>query len=247
MGMDDKSENHNMGAGSFSFKKFKVNQSRSAFKVGTDGVILGAYADVGGVNRILDIGTGTGLIALMLAQRSDAEIIGIEPDTNSWLEACENVGKSAWQSRVKIKNCSLQNYYPETADFDLIVTNPPYFVNSLKNPDPSKSSARHNISLNHNEILEGARRLLNENGRLQIIQPFAEGSVFIAEAADYGFYCTDILKIKSLPSSGVKRMILTFSRERKTVTEKFLTIEKGKRHEYTEDYKKLTGNFYLDF
>jgi tRNA1Val (adenine37-N6)-methyltransferase len=236
-----------MGAGTFRFKKFTVNQSRSAFKVGTDGVILGAYANVAGANKILDIGTGTGLIALMLAQRSEAEIIGLEPDTNSYLEACENAGKSDWRSRVRIENCHLQNYCPEIADFDLIVTNPPYFANSLKNPDKDKSSARHNITLGHNDILEAAVRLLNGNGRLQLILPYSEGTIFIAEASGFGFYCNDILKIRPLPSSDVKRMILCFSRERKTVKERFLTIEKGKRHEYTEDYKELTRNFYLNF
>jgi tRNA1Val (adenine37-N6)-methyltransferase len=236
-----------MGGSYFRFKKFTLNQSRSSFKAGTDGVLLGAYADVTGVKKVLDIGTGTGLIALMLAQRSDAEITGLETDINSFLEACENVRNSDWHSRVKIENRRLQDYYPETADFDLIVTNPPYFVNALKNPDPLKSSARHNISLDHSDILEGAGRLLKKTGRLQIILPYTEGSVFIAEATEYGFYCNDILKIKPLPSSKAKRMILEFSRERKVVTEKFLTIEKGNRHNYTEEYIKLTGDFYLNF
>lgn len=236
-----------MGESCFRFKKFTLNQARSVFKVGTDGVLLGAYTDITGVKKLLDIGTGTGLIALMLAQRSDAEITGLEPDINSFLEACENVRNSGRDSRVKIENCRLQDYYPETADFDLIATNPPYFVNALKNPDPLKSSARHSISLDHNDILEGAGRLLYKTGRLQIILPYTEGTFFIAKATEYGFYCNDILKIRPLPSSEVKRIILCFSRERKVVTEKFLTIEKGNRHEYTEDYKKLTGDFYLNF
>jgi tRNA1Val (adenine37-N6)-methyltransferase len=231
----------------FRFKKFTIDQSRSAFKVGTDGVLLGAYADINGADKILDIGTGTGLIAIMLAQRCSAEITGLEPDSDSFIEACQNVLHSGWGNRIKIENCKLQDYHPSIPDFDLIVTNPPYFVNSLKNQDPVKSATRHNILISHIEILEGAGRMLKEFGRLQIILPFEEGILFISEAAEYGFFCYDILKIKSLPSSKIKRMILGFSRERKVAAEKFLTIEKGKRHVYTKQYMDLTRDFYINF
>ncbi|MFZ0282158.1 MAG: methyltransferase [Bacteroidales bacterium] len=231
----------------FRFKQFIVYQERSAFNVGTDGVLLGAYAYISGSARILEIGTGTGLIALMLAQRSETEIVAIEPEVNSYAEACHNTGLSKWKDRIRVINCTLQDYLPVDTLFDLIVANPPYFIDSLKNPDPHKSMARHNTMLSHADILVAATRLLREDGKLQIILPYAEGNIFIADAHEYGFYCNDILKIKPLPSGAIRRMILCFSRQRTIVTEKFLTIEKGKRHEFTDDYIKLTGDFYLNF
>lgn len=230
----------------FNFKQFSINQDRSSFRVGTDGVLLGAYTDIRGAKRILDIGTGTGLIALMLAQRSNAEIVAIEPDHNSCLQASENVDQSKWKSRIKVVNSTLQEF-TDNRKFDLIVTNPPWFADSLKNPDPGKSFARHNDSLPSGDLLTGVSRLLAEGGRFKLIMPYAEGNIFIAEAAGYGFYCHDILKIKPLPTSEIRRLIITFGRERVRATEKFLTIEHGKRHEFTEEYKNLTREFYLKF
>lgn len=231
----------------FSFKQFAINQEKSAFKVGTDGVLLGAVSDVAGVKRILEIGTGTGLIALMLAQRSDAEIVAIEPDYESYCQACENVNRSKWNSRISVINFDLQNWLPEGEKFDLIVTNPPYFTDSLKNPDLRKANARHNDSLTSEELLTGATRLLEEKGKFQLILPYVEGNIFIAEAINYGFYCNSILKIRPLPTAEIRRLILTFSRKKSIPAEKFLTIEKGERHEFTEEYINLTKEFYLKF
>lgn len=231
----------------FSFKQFTIYQDKSAFKVGTDGVLLGAFADIAGVKRILEIGTGTGLIAIMLDQRCEAEIIAIEPDYESYIQACDNVRLCKWSSRIKVEHTNLQNYYPGKEKFDLIVTNPPYFTDSLKNPDPRKSAARHNDSLTSEELLVGVSRLLDDDGHLQLIMPYVEGTVFIAEAQKYGLYCNNILKIKPLPMAEIRRLILSFSRERLKVIEKFLTIEHGKRHEFTEEYINLTKDFYLKF
>jgi tRNA1Val (adenine37-N6)-methyltransferase len=231
----------------FSFKQFTIYQDRSAFKVGTDGVLLGAVADVGSVRSILEIGTGTGLITLMLAQRSEAEIVALEPDYESYKQACENINLSKWNRRITVVNSDLQNYIPEAEKFNLIVTNPPYFSDSLKNPDPRKSSTRHNDSLTSGELLMGANRLIQENGKLQLILPYVEGNIFIAEAVNYGFYCNSILKIRPLPTAEIRRLILTFSRQKTLPAEKFLTIEKGKRHEFTEEYINLTKEFYLKF
>jgi tRNA1Val (adenine37-N6)-methyltransferase len=231
----------------FRFKQFTINQDKCAFKVGTDGVLLGAYAGVTGRMKILDIGTGTGLVALMLAQRCDAEITAIEPDYDSFIQASENIRLSKWASRIRVENCTMQNYFPDKIKFDLIVTNPPYFVDSLKNPDPNKSNARHNDSLTHSDILTGAGRLLEEDGVLQLILPYDEGNIFIAEAQEYGFFCNSILKIRPIPSSEIRRLILGFSRKREKTSEHFLTIEKGRRHEFTEEYISLTKEFYLKY
>jgi len=197
--------------------------------------------------RILDIGTGTGLISLMLAQRSEASIVSIEPDYESFLQAEENVSQCKWRNRIKVINSDLQKYASDEEKFDLIVTNPPYFNNSLKNPDARKSSARHNDSLSSADLLTGVARLLNDDGIFQLIMPYVEGMIFIAEAQEYGLYCNNILKIKPLLTAEVRRLIMIFSRERLKLTEKFLTIERGERHEFTDDYKALTKDFYLKF
>lgn len=231
----------------FNFKQFTIYQDKSAFKIGTDGVLLGAYADVSNASFILDVGTGTGLIALMLAQRCGAEIHAIEPDRESWLQACRNISDSKWSGRIKAENTDVQSYKQGDFKFDLIVTNPPYFSDSLKNPDTRKASTRHKDTLPNSELLEAVSALLNNAGKFQIILPYAEGNIFIAEAQEYGLYCNAIFKIKPLPTSEIRRMILTFSKERLKVIEKFLTIERGVRHEFTEDYKNLTKDFYLKF
>jgi tRNA1Val (adenine37-N6)-methyltransferase len=230
----------------FSFKQFTINQDKAAFKVGTDGVLLGACTDTSGV-RILDIGTGSGLIAIMLAQKSSAQIVALEPDDDSYSQACENVSNCKWNDRIDVEHTDFQTYNPGKQKFDLIVSNPPYFSNSLKNPDPVKASARHNDSLTSDEILKGVSRLLEETGRLQLILPYTEGTVFIAEAQEYGFYCNSMLKIRPVPNQEVRRLVLTFSRTKTVLSEKFLTIEHGKRHEFTEEYVNLTKDYYLKF
>lgn len=230
----------------FTFKKFTIHQEKSAFKVGTDGVLLGASADITGVRRILDIGTGTGLIAIMLAQRCNAEIAAIEPDDESYIQCCENVELCRWKDRIEVIHSSLQDYKTEHR-FDLIVTNPPFFSDSLKNPDPRKSATRHNEALSDDELLKGMSGLMTDGGRLQVIMPYVEGNILIAEAHKYGLFCNAILKVRPLPASEIRRMIMTFSRVRLKTTERFLTIEHGRRHEFTEEYINLTKDFYLKF
>ena len=230
----------------FTFKQFTVNQGKSAFKVGTDGVLLGACADVSGAGKILDIGTGTGLIALMIAQRCNAQITAIEPDHESFTECCENINRSPWKDRVTAIESTLQDFRSDVK-YDLIVTNPPYFSGSLVSTDPRKSSARHDITLSSSDILRSLNELLSEDGHLQLILPYAEGNIFIAEAAEHGYYCQDILKIRPLPTSEIRRLILRFGRKRIRPAEKFLTIEYGRRQEFSEEYKRLTGDFYLKF
>ncbi len=235
-----------MASNYFSFKQFTIHQDKAAFKVGTDGVLLGAATDVTAVRRILDIGSGTGIVAIMLAQRCEADIVALEPDYDSFIQCCENVNLCRWSDRIKVEHLSLQQY-EDKEKFDLIVTNPPYFSGSMKNPDPRKSASRHNDSLSGNDLLSNVSRLLEDNGRLQLILPGVEGYIFIAEAAGWGFYCNSLLKIRPLPSSEVRRLILTFSRQRGKITEKFLTIENGSRHEFSEEYISLTKDFYLNF
>lgn len=231
----------------FSFKKFTIWQDKSAFKVGTDGVLLGAAAKINGVSNILDIGSGTGLISIMLAQRCNAVITAIEPDHDSFIQSCENVARCEWPDRIRVEHTDLQSYVSYHQKFDLIITNPPYFSDSLKSPDPRKSAARHNDSLTTDDIVKSVLKLMNDDGSLQLIMPYVEGNVFIAEANKHGLYCNEILKIKPMPSGEIRRLILTFNRFQIKPVERFLTIERGKRHEFTEEYINLTKDFYLKF
>jgi tRNA1Val (adenine37-N6)-methyltransferase len=231
----------------FSFKQFTIHQEKCAFRVGTDGVLLGAAAGVDNTRTILDVGSGTGLLALMLAQRSDAMITAIEPDELSFQQCCENVRDSGWRERITVLNLRLQDIDPQEYSFDLVVSNPPYFNDSLRNEDERKSAARHSFSLPHNELISCSARLLNEGGRLEVIMPYDEGNILIAEAAESGLYCNRILKIRPNPASEIRRLILSFSRRRTRVSEKFLTIERGARFDFTREYIELTRDFYLKF
>jgi tRNA1Val (adenine37-N6)-methyltransferase len=230
----------------FSFRLFTIKQERSAFKVGTDSVLLGACADLSGTERILDVGTGTGLLAIMAAQRTGAIISAIEPDKDSFGQAVENALSCRWADRINVVHSDLLSFaYENEQKFDSILTNPPYFRDSLRNPDEKKSSARHAFSLSSDDILKGSSLLLKPSGSLQLILPYEEGTLFIAEASGYGFFCNRIIKVKPNPTGKVIRLIMKFERTKKPVHEKFLTIETGVRHQYTEEYKEVTKDFYL--
>jgi tRNA1Val (adenine37-N6)-methyltransferase len=230
----------------FNFKQFTIHQDKSSFKVGTDGVLLGACADISNVGSILEIGTGTGLVSIMLAQRCTAMITTIEPDYESYLQASANVKKCNWNERIKVENTDFQSFTQSAEKFDLIITNPPYFSDSLKSPNLRKTAARHNDSLSSEEIIDGTIRLLKDSGSLQLIMPYIEGNIFIAEAARHGLFCNSILKIRPLPTSEIRRLILIFSKTHKNPEERFLTIEHG-RHHFTDEYINLTKDFYMKF
>lgn len=231
----------------FNFKQFTIRQDRCAFKVGTDGVLLGAAASLDNVVNVLDVGAGTGLISLMIAQRSGARVTAIEPDSESFSQLVENVNASAWKERIETLNVTLQDFSLSGRTFDLVISNPPFFADSIRNPDPRKSSARHNDSLPQTELLSGAVRLLAGKGLFQVIMPYAEGTVLIAEAASYGLFCVDMVKIRPMPSSPIRRLVITFSRKKGSLKERFLTIEHGQRHNFTSEYIELTKDFYLKF
>lgn len=239
----------NMSNDYFKFRQFTIRQERAAFKVGTDGVLLGACTDTENVSEALDIGTGTGLIAIMIAQRSPGvRITAIEPHRESVVQAIENVKKCPWSDRITVHETDLNAFCSDLpGKFDLLVTNPPYFRNSLLNPDKAKSAARHASSLTPDEIINASLKLLNDEGSLQLILPFEEGSMFIAGAALAGLFCSRIIKVKPHPDGKIIRMIMKFERTRRPVHESFLTIETGIRHSYTDEYKNLIKDFYLKF
>ncbi|MFC2104930.1 tRNA1(Val) (adenine(37)-N6)-methyltransferase [Bacteroidota bacterium] len=232
----------------FKFKQFTIYQDKCAMKVGTDGVLLGAWTSYEKTNEILDIGTGTGLIALMLAQRSNANIDALEIDHSACEQAKENVINSPWQGRIKIINNSIQDYTKSsTKKYDLIVSNPPYFQNSLFAPDEKRTDARHNSNLEFEDIIIGAINLLKDKGRLTLILPYLEGNMFILKAVDYGLYCVRQTKVLPKPNREPKRLLLEFMKIKKPLVEQEIIIELNKRHEYSEAYKNLTKDFYLAF
>lgn len=230
----------------FQFKQFKINQSNCAMKVGTDGVLLGAWTDVENVKSILDIGTGTGLIALMLAQRSNALINAIEIDKDAYIQAKDNIENSNWNDRIKIQNVSLQDFVTDEK-FDLIVCNPPYFQNSLKNPDEKKTIARHTVTLTFDELIDYSVKILSPLGRLVVIIPFSEIDSFMKKAENQKLSLNKILNVKPNATKEIKRVICEFEFIKKPFSESYLTIEKGSRHEYSDEYISLTKDFYLKF
>lgn len=237
----------------FTFKQFHIDHSRCAMKVGTDGTLLGAwfsapYEDC----RILDIGTGTGLIAIMAAQRFErATICGIDIDPDCIAQARENVELTKWSERISIEHSSLQEYNPPYG-FDHIVSNPPYFVDSLTSPDTRRTTARHNASLPFKELYEAVFKLLTPNGGFSLILPPAEMSQFLSEARGR-LFPTRRCEVWSTPESGAKRIMLEVRKTPPTeppATE-ILIIEEpaadGKGRTFTEQYRTLTRDFYLKF
>lgn len=229
----------------FSFKQFTIHHDRCAMKVGTDGVLLGAWADVSAARRILDIGTGTGLIALMIAQRNpDARIIGIDIDEGAVEQARENIANSPWKDRVE---AALQNVctYRPSMPFDVIVSNPPYFVNSLKCPDNQRNTARHTDSLDFESLISSASRLLSSEGTFSVIIPTDGMEAFLVSASPRGLHLSRRTWVHTKPEAFPKRVLLAFSRSaEKDCVESHLVIELS-RHVYSEEYTALTRDFYL--
>jgi tRNA1Val (adenine37-N6)-methyltransferase len=217
-------------------------------KVGTDGVLLGAWAKVSGCEKALDVGAGSGIISIMLAQRCDAYITAIEIDEEASLQAHENFDACPWHHRLKSIHSSFQDFTNQMNDqFDLIISNPPYFRNSLKAQEKSRNIARHNETLTYEILIEGSLKLLKPEGRLAVIMPYAEGSIFIVEATKQGLFCTRKTNIKSVPNTPVMRLLMEFSRIPSPSNEDFLVIGTGIHEQYSEKYKALTRDFYINF
>lgn len=232
----------------FRFKQFTVHQEHASFRITTDSVLLGAWAELKGVKRILDIGTGTGILALMAAQRSDAYIVAIEPDRNSFMQAGLNISGSPWHDRISLINTSAQEYIcSDGLLFDTIITNPPYFNDSLLNHDPGKASTRHSITLSHRELLETSLRLLSPAGTIQTVLPVNEAAIFMDMASAAGLSCSRRLTVKPTPLLPPARILMTLGFAMSACEEATIVIEKGGRHDYSDEYRSLTKDFYLKF
>lgn len=230
----------------FQFKKFVVRQDCCAMKVGTDGVLLGAWANVEGSVSVLDIGAGTGLLSLMVTQRSDAVVTAVEIDVAAAEQASENVSESIFKDRIHVLNISLQEYVKGCGrQFDFIISNPPYFKDSLKSPKGGRTMARHTDSLSFEELLEGVGRLLSDEGTFAMILPFQEKERFIELASRVGLFPKRLLDVCPTPDVQPKRFLAEFSKKKQDVEQHILVIESEGRHQYSEEYKRLTADFYL--
>jgi tRNA1Val (adenine37-N6)-methyltransferase len=232
----------------FRFKQFTVWHDKCAMKVNTDGVLLGAWANVNDCLNILDVGAGTGIISLMLAQRAPwATIDGVEIEEKAFRQAEANIGLSDWSQRIALYHSDFKDFYGNTPrTYDLIVSNPPYFSNSLHNPKAEKRIARHSESLPFEVLLQGADKLLGPNGVFSIILP-AENSEFENQAFVWGLRCKRRMLVRSLPHKEVFRQMLEFSREpEQPVSTEELNIYK-EPGVFSDQYKELTKDFYLNF
>ncbi len=231
---------------SFQFKQFTVQQDICAMKVGTDGVLLGAWVTAK-EGTILDLGSGTGLIALMLAQRSKtATIDAIDMEESAYLQTIQNINESLWKNRMNVFHTSVQKFIPDKK-YDLMVCNPPYFINSTKAPEQQRTTARHNDTLSHVELINAVKRLLDKEGLFALILPTLEAELFIEEALQNEIYLTRKCTIKPNPNKASKRVLMEFSFLKNSVKHEGLTIETEKRHQYTKEYINLTRDFYLNF
>ncbi|MBC9795451.1 tRNA1(Val) (adenine(37)-N6)-methyltransferase [Sinomicrobium weinanense] len=234
----------------FHFKKFTVNQDRCAMKVGTDGVLLGAWADVSGNPfSVLDIGAGTGLIALMLAQRSDAGVVdAVEIEDAAYEQCVGNFEDSPWNDRLFCYHASIVEFAGEIDDtYDLIVSNPPFYTENISTGDKQRDMARSAASLPFRELLECVSSLLSEEGSFNVIIPYREEEGFGKLAEQYRLFPYRITRVRGAEEGDgaeIKRSLLAFSFKQKETFVDELTIEKG-RHQYTEKYVNLTRDFYL--
>ncbi len=231
----------------FQFKQFRIEQQHAAMKVNTDGVLLGAWTNIDGVSSVLDVGTGTGLIALMIAQRSQNSFItGIDIDQHAAIEAAENAGKSPWPHRISIQHISFQNFAEtNTGKFSLIISNPPFFSNSVKNANTRLSAARHNHLLPFADIISGTRRMLDEKGHLSIILPVDEADLFIESASNNGLFLRRIANVKPFPDKEPNRSLMEFSFLKSETVRTVFSVYNETKLNYSQEFISLARDFYL--
>ncbi len=233
----------------FDFKKFSIKQDKCAMKVGTDAVLLGAWIIPNGSKNILDIGTGTGVISLMLAQKSSANILAVEIDKQSTEQAKLNVSQSNYFSQIQIENVSIQDLAKKSEKkFDLIVTNPPYFIDSYKSIESNRTIARHSDSLPFEELIDSVIKLLDVKGKFCLILPKNEAGIFRKMAEIKGLYLSKLLRIRTKPDKeSEKRHLMQFEFKETEFSESTLVLEENESRNYTQAYKEFTKDYYLNF
>lgn len=232
----------------FRFKKFSLTDANCAMKIGTDGVLLGSIAAKYEASEILDIGTGCGLIALMIAQKNNGKIVAIDQDTDSVSTADFNVSLSPWNERIKVLKSRFQDFWPQLSQkFDLIVCNPPFFHNSLKNPSNKKATARHSDLLPPVDLMQGVSYLLAESGVFLVIVPYLQENLWLEIASDYNLGCERRIEVSPRLGMPPHRMIMQFVMGNATPITERLAIEAAGRHQYSQEYRELTADYYLNF
>jgi tRNA1Val (adenine37-N6)-methyltransferase len=232
----------------FRFKQFAVYHDLCAMKVGIDGVLLGAWTPVlKSDQNILDIGTGSGLIALMLAQRTEeAHIDAIDTDAGAVKQAQINVNASKWNDRIEVYHQSLEEYAARnTRRYDLIVSNPPFFVSSLKAPNQARSMARHAGPLTHQQWLAYATQMIKKTGRICFILPVVEGLKCMEYAHELELFCYQSVYVHPKPGAAAKRLLLEFGFSKREMQVSALTVETENRHQYSNEFTTLVKDFYL--
>jgi len=234
-----------MSENTFRFRQFTVHQDKCAMKVGTDAVLLGSWLQPESASRILDIGTGTGLIALMLAQRSIADIDAIDIDGGAYSQAKENFRISPWFNRLYIHQESLQNFASNCEKrYELIVSNPPYFHHASKPPEESRSTARHNETLPYIELIDGVKKLLTDDGVFGVILPFKEGMEFMDLAQSHGLFCHRLARVKTVADKPEKRLLMEFNQHFGLLNEEEIVIQDDD-HSFSNQYVELTRDYYI--
>ena len=232
----------------FKFKQFAVNQDRCAMKIGTDAVLLGAWCPIdNNPKSILDVGAGTGILALMLAQRTNADQIdALEIDEEAYEQCVENFENSPWADKLFCYHAALDEFVDDPEDeYDLIISNPPFYSEDFKTTDEQRDLARFQDAMPFEDLIEAADLLLSENGTFAVVIPYKEEERFIDLCAEYELYAVKATRVKGSQKTPIVRSLLAFKRyELSVLTADELVIEIN-RHEYTEDYINLTQDFYL--
>ncbi len=234
----------------FRFQQFSIGHDRCGMKIGTDAVLLGAWADVANCQRLLDIGTGCGVIALMMAQRTkevQAQVDAIDVEVNAAGQAKENASCSPWANRISVKHCSVDELASSKSNcYDHCVCNPPYFENSLPSQNSRQRIARHAGQLTRNSLLSAAKKLLVPNGKLSLVLPFVQHDSIVELAKTFGFHLQRRTSVRPMPEKPFKRILLEFGAQADRLMADELTVELD-RHQFSPEYEALTRKFHLRF
>lgn len=233
----------------FKFKLFDIHQDQCAMKINTDGVLLGAWSDVNGKSRALDIGTGTGIIAMMLAQRSPSLVShAIEIDENAYKQACQNMVQSPFGDRLICVHQSVQDFSRSSEQkFDLIVSNPPFFSGGTFSSNENKANVRHTLKLSHSDLLMSVRSLLTDDGHFDIILPYLEGLRFIEMAAMYDFGWVNMTEVRPRIGKNIERLLIRFGVKYNGVstTDQLIMHKSLNVNDYSDEVIAMTKDFYI--
>ena len=231
----------------FKFKEFTIHQNNAAMKIGTDGILLGAWADLSDKKKGIDIGSGTGVISIMLCQRNEIlEIDSVEVSERAVVDAKKNIKNCKWNERINLIHKDLKLFSTENK-YDLIISNPPYFKKSLKPKDLDRLKARHEESLNYKDVLNFSEKHLLKKGTINLILPIDQKQEVIEYAGKFGLYINKECIVFPKPNKNPHRLLIELSKTKKTLESQSLIIENDGRHNYTDNYKKLTREFYTIF